>query len=406
MKIFLIFFIVFILSNSPSYTQWIQQNTGTTKNLYGITSSHSTFNFTWACGEDGIIIYTSNGGQTWVQQNSGTTVVLYSIAFQEIVTGPVIAVGQYGTILKTVDNGNTWVQVPSGTNQHLRHISDFGTMACGDSGVIIKSTNAGVSWFRMTNTNTNDLYAVSGGFGNVSVGKNGTVLKYNSSQSRWETLNSGTITDLLSQPMFTGDRIFSGKNGLIMKYNLSTFSWEQMNTGVTVNINYIEESNLSVLYGACDSGIILKSTDVGFNWGRQISNVTKNLNSTFCYLSELTGFICGNNGVVLKTTNGGGPVTSLNIASSEIPESFQLHQNFPNPFNMETKIGFQIPESGSVSLKIYDVTGREITKIVNEKLQAGEYEFLFNADKLAGGVYFYRLELLEHSSTKKFVLLK
>jgi len=92
--------------------------------------------------------------------------------------------------------------------------------------------------------------------------------------------------------------------------------------------------------------------------------------------------------------------------SSEIPQNYNLFPNYPNPFNAMTKIRFQIPKSGIVKLKIYDLTGREISNILDQNLSPGIYEFLWNASSLPSGIYFYTMEAGEHREVKKAVLLK
>jgi hypothetical protein len=89
-----------------------------------------------------------------------------------------------------------------------------------------------------------------------------------------------------------------------------------------------------------------------------------------------------------------------------IPSIFTLSQNYPNPFNPITTINYQIPSAGHVSLKVYDILGREITTLVNEEKTAGNYEIKFNGSGLSSGVYFYRLQSGLFSETKKFMLLK
>jgi hypothetical protein len=85
---------------------------------------------------------------------------------------------------------------------------------------------------------------------------------------------------------------------------------------------------------------------------------------------------------------------------------FGLSQNYPNPFNPVTRIPYSIAENSFVSLKIYDVLGREVKTLVSEKQTAGEYEVLFNASDLNSGVYFYRLTSGNFTETKKLILLK
>ncbi len=101
---------------------------------------------------------------------------------------------------------------------------------------------------------------------------------------------------------------------------------------------------------------------------------------------------------------------------NEIPSSFSLSQNYPNPFNPTTKIRFVVPVLGFVSLKVYDVLGREVATLVNERKSPGTYEVNFsaeggsasggNAGSLSSGVYFYRLKAGDFVSTKKLVLVK
>lgn len=86
--------------------------------------------------------------------------------------------------------------------------------------------------------------------------------------------------------------------------------------------------------------------------------------------------------------------------------TFALSQNYPNPFNPSTVIGYQLPAAGNVTLKVYDLLGREIASLVNEEKPAGEYEVEFNAGGLSSGVYFYRLKAGENVETKKMLLIR
>ncbi|MDP2038283.1 MAG: T9SS type A sorting domain-containing protein, partial [Ignavibacteria bacterium] len=116
------------------------------------------------------------------------------------------------------------------------------------------------------------------------------------------------------------------------------------------------------------------------------------------------------NGMFAKTTD----VEKEN----ELPTLFSLEQNYPNPFNPETTIRYTIPKSSQVTLKVYDVLGREVTTLVDEFKQAGKYYSQFSilnssprstrvgAGQLSSGVYFYILQAGEYISTKKMVLLK
>jgi hypothetical protein len=99
-------------------------------------------------------------------------------------------------------------------------------------------------------------------------------------------------------------------------------------------------------------------------------------------------------------------VIGINQISSEVPENFTLEQNYPNPFNPSTSINFSIPKSGIVSLKVYDISGKEVANLVNESLTTGTYEYSFNAASLSSGIYFYTLKTEGITQTKKMMLVK
>lgn len=90
----------------------------------------------------------------------------------------------------------------------------------------------------------------------------------------------------------------------------------------------------------------------------------------------------------------------------EIPHQYHLDQNFPNPFNPSTTISFSLPSRSFVSLKIFDVMGREITTVVNEDLVPGVYSKQWNATGFPSGVYFYRLRTGTYTETKRLILLR
>jgi len=88
------------------------------------------------------------------------------------------------------------------------------------------------------------------------------------------------------------------------------------------------------------------------------------------------------------------------------PSKFGISQNYPNPFNPNTTIKFSIPTHSFTTLKIFDISGREIATIVSGQLPPGNYSKEWNAADMPSGVYFYRIEAGNFTDTKKFVLLK
>jgi pectin methylesterase-like acyl-CoA thioesterase len=96
----------------------------------------------------------------------------------------------------------------------------------------------------------------------------------------------------------------------------------------------------------------------------------------------------------------------INIDTNPIPKTYALLQNYPNPFNPSTTIRFELPFSGIVTLKIYDVLGNEVVTLVNEELSADKHEVVFNASRYSSGIYFYQLQAAGFLETKKMLLIK
>ncbi|KER10161.1 MAG: hypothetical protein HY22_06660 [[Candidatus Thermochlorobacteriaceae] bacterium GBChlB] len=118
-------------------------------------------------------------------------------------------------------------------------------------------------------------------------------------------------------------------------------------------------------------------------------------------------------GFIVAATHGNGVFSATvpnGVSSAQndqpTPYTFELSQNYPNPFNPTTVITYQIPTSSAVVLKVYDVLGREITTLVNQRQPAGRYSFNFNAAGLASGTYFYRLQAGDYVESRKMMLVK
>jgi hypothetical protein len=101
------------------------------------------------------------------------------------------------------------------------------------------------------------------------------------------------------------------------------------------------------------------------------------------------------------------------VEDEQIPGKFELHQNYPNPFNPSTVISFSLPESGMVTLKVYDIIGNEIAVLINSTMNAGQFNYNFNASNLPAGrhglpsgIYFYELLTSNLRAVKKMILEK
>jgi hypothetical protein len=122
------------------------------------------------------------------------------------------------------------------------------------------------------------------------------------------------------------------------------------------------------------------------------------------FINENTGWVVGELGLILKTTNGG--VTFIEEDLSQIPLDYSLSQNYPNPFNSDTRISFSIPTMNFVRLTIYNLNGELVETIMNEEKSAGTYSIYWDSGEKSSGIYFYKLEAGNFNETKKMILLK
>ncbi len=146
-KIITFVFTLSLLYSNISFSQWIQQNSGTANYITQIRFIDS--NTGWACGDNGMILKTTNGGINWNFQLSGITNSLSSIFTIDGVN--LWSVGSYGVIIKSSDGGTNWYSHNIGTSYHLRSVffinNNTGWAGGGENQVIIKTTNAGVNWY-------------------------------------------------------------------------------------------------------------------------------------------------------------------------------------------------------------------------------------------------------------------
>jgi len=176
-------------------------------------------------------------------------------------------------------------------------------------------------------------------------------------------------------------------------------------TGTDVTLNWTTASELN------NSGFDIerKNAESG-NWSK-VGNVTGNgtVSTPQNYSFTDRGLTTGKYNYRLKQIDFNGNFEYFNLSNEVgigIPENYSLSQNYPNPFNPSTKISYELPMDGMVSLRLFDMAGREVASIVNEVQNAGYYTVNFNASSLSSGVYFYTISSNNFIATKKLMLVK
>ena len=163
---------------------------------------------------------------------------------------------------------------------------------------------------------------------------------------------------------------------------------------------YMLTSNVGWIVGSSNGpAYILKTTDGGQSWSDETPENESSGFQSISMLNGLHGFIVGGQGELYETINGG----ELTDVSSKyiVTEKFNLSQNYPNPFNPTTTIQYSIPKESFVTIKVYDVLGKELTTLVNERKPEGNYHVDFNASNFPSGIYFYRMQAGSFASTKE-----
>lgn len=411
LKKFLIIHLTISLSQVLFCQQgWYQLNSGTSSNLRSIY--FTDVNTGYVVGYSGTIIKTTNGGANWISYNGLTNENLYSVFFIGQ-TGFVVG-GSFNVssvILKTTNGGINWSSQPVAGIYGLSSIfmTDSATAyIAADWGKILKTTNGGNNWNILLNDNYTCYCSIyftdfNTGFavGVECIHAGGSFKRTNNGGSSW---GSGSLPGYGRGPslFFINSSTGYCANGEIYKTTNGGTNWTYQNLGASISSVYF--TNETTGYTASYTGKIFKSTNTGTNWLEQTVSPNNQLYSIF-FINSNTGYAAGNAGTILKTTNGG--ITAIEYLGNEIPNDYKLYQNEPNPFNPITKIRFDIASEGqTVLLTIYDILGRKIKTMVNEKLKPGTYEVDFEGSGYSSGIYFYTLQTAEYTMSKKMILSK
>ncbi|MBS1551401.1 MAG: T9SS type A sorting domain-containing protein [Bacteroidetes bacterium] len=416
--------LVISYNNLISQTGWINQTIGT-RNYVAINFINN--NSGYIIGDDGVILKTTNQGMNWIV-NTATTFgppLKAGFVLNENKMGVIAGGTASGMVWTSTNAGVNWTSgisdiVPIGSPAFiwLREISMINEnvfFVCGNEygmigpsfyvdGIIFKTTNSGLNWFESFRAGV-DYYDIEFKDINNGATKGASFLRTANGGSTWEDISGlPTYDGKMSNPFL--DTIFmTDTRGIVIRSTNGGNLFHNVPTNNTKPLRnlYFHDTKQGHVVG--DSGTILFTSDAGSNWSRQVSNTFSNLRGIW-FLNRDTGFVVGDNGMIMKTFNRGIMVSTYNN-SEVIPNKYWLYQNFPNPFNPSTTIKYQLSVSGFVSLRIYDVLGNMVKKLVNKIQPTGNYEFFFEANNLSSGVYFYSLWIDEMKvDTKQFVFLK
>ncbi len=406
LNLILIFFCFFHIS---AIAQWTQFAPGT-----------YPFSYTWveaiASTATGIFVGThSNGmflstdnGATWVAAKtglpSGSFVYTLAIIGNDVLAGTSNNWGIY----KTTNSGAQWTQ--SGlTGIPIDCLAQIGTNLFAGSTLfgVYLSTDAGANWTAVKSDN--GIYALTTGGTTLFAARNastrGVYLSPDNGTNWTFPANTGFPTSNITTLSTIGSNLFVGTmTGVYLSIDDGA-NWTTVNNGLTtLNVRSAVVNGSNLFVGTNGGGVYL-TTDNGSNW----SAVNTGLTNKYVYALAVIGsdLYAGTMGSGLWKRSLSDMVTAVEDKNStKQPSNFALHQNYPNPFNPTTTLSFAISYSSLVTLKVFDVLGKEIAVLVNENKPAGNYGVNFDASELSSGIYFYKLQAGNFSSTKKMVLTR
>ena len=353
-----------------------------------------------------------------------------SIGDTIIFLGKSSSTSNYDNLYRSSDNGSNWDVVDLGSFRGRLYKTPGNILFLEwkflTSTRLYKSTNGGLDWLFI-----NDTFSTTSAFGPWTTGLNNSLImqknywmnagaygvlllvSFNNFQTvtqyqLWLTLTGSMfITSLTTNP---NEEIFAGLAdgkirkiaGIYLPVELTTFTGFYNYPNVELDWATATELN--------NNGFEIQRSFDSLNWvtvGFERGNGTTTEPKQYCYVDNISEMSVTKLYYRLKQVDFNGSFEYSEIAEVEItPTKFSLNQNYPNPFNPSTSIQYAISSRQFVTLKVYNVLGKEVATLVSEEKIAGTYEIEFSANKLSSGVYYYQLRTDNFIETKKMIYLK
>ena len=396
MKIFMTSLLfISILFQSTINAQWLKINTPLGKYLKFITVAEKKIIMVSSSIKDSVFL-SSNDGESWLQINNG-------IKSQHInslsSSNNFLFISSDSGVYRSRKDIISWELINDGLpdTKYIYSITVIEPLlfAITAHQKLYKSTNYGTNWIPTSfnssayclTSNGKELFA--GSYGLYIASCHGIFISPDSGIT-WKTINSGLPGTYVRAVAYDGSKLFSGiysyvtettsganvkGEGVFSSTNKGT-SWEPTNAGLT---------NTSIKsFWVAGSNLFATTASGGLYFYKNISDLWVSINSGLPYSPEYS--IAGDDTDLYAIINDMGIwkrslveiTTRLLPTNKELPNNFFLSQNYPNPFNPETTISYSIPKSEHVTLKIYDLLGREVATLVDEYKNPGSYHPTFN----------------------------
>ncbi|MCZ7611742.1 MAG: T9SS type A sorting domain-containing protein [Ignavibacterium sp.] len=317
---------------------------------------------------------TTDGGNTWIEQTNTSIWNSEDVFFKNWDIGWIIKRTLNSSLVKTVDGGLNWYAVPEIMNAfEFNFFPNPNHWLISGTPQKYITEDGGVSWIDITN----DVPAIFNNFKGLTdklgfaVGGLGLVLRYDdTSYVPVELISFEGRTDAERIILYWATASELNNQGFYIEKSYDKIKWETIGfingNGTTTETNYYSFIDRQVFNG--EINYRLKQVD---------------FDGTFTY----------------------SKMAEIYFNSSTL--TFELFQNFPNPFNPKTNIKYSLPENDFVNISLYSILGDKVIELVNEEKQAGFYTLIFDASDLASGIYFYKMKTGSgFTSTKKLTIIK
>ncbi len=421
-----IFFGAIVLALAASSAQaqtpsWTEVESGTGNRLKDIVFLDGDHGFT--VGHDATILRTFDGGRVWSAVANPAAMRgsdLHGVFFLDSNIG--FVAGDNATLLRTDDGGSSWsflsfpdISAASQLRTAFFLDTDIGFVIGWDKsagGVIMHTTDGGRSWsvFRPM---TSSMQAATNVVFNMTfvddqtgfaVGEKRTILRTTNGGQTWSWTHAFLPSSVLFFDVFFSDAQTGfvvggspGGPGYILRTTNGGDSWSVVHQTNT-EMRSVVFPDISEGFVAGDEGIF-RTTDGGTTWNEHLSSPTP-LHSVY-FKEGQTGFAVGVGGTMYQLIRVGTA-----SGEQETPSTARLYQNYPNPFNSSTSISYRISQTSEVTLTIFDILGRAVSKFASGPKPPGTYEWSFDSASVPSGMYMYRLQAGDVAETKMMMVAK
>ncbi|MBR9974942.1 MAG: T9SS type A sorting domain-containing protein [Bacteroidetes bacterium] len=359
-----------------------------------------------AVGSDGLILHSTDGGSNWTTPVSGASDNLRRVRWHSPSLGVIL--GNGGVALKSIDGGASWQSMGTGTTKALFDVHFFDAdnwLVIGQAALRIATSDGGQSWEQLGSGSDNfNEIDISGDFGAI-VGNKGLIRYSRDGGKSWRDGKASTNLELTGVSI--GDdstAVAVGANGTILRTQDGGRNWSEILASIPISsyrlsgVRHLTREHI-VISGYF--GIVLWSTDTGLTWNAQESNTQVNLEGV-AFATDKIGVTVGWDGTIMRTNTAG--TLDIREVPAPRPTALALGNVWPQPLRTGSpaQVDIQLPAAGHVSLRVYDLLGRQRLIVHDAWTEAGTYTLRWNATTLPKGVYLYRLEQGGQAQVRKF----